>query len=55
MIIYKQMLFNALIFYFNWIYETVGGIMRPKALVIKREKSGETGKWNCRALHWQAE
>ncbi len=23
--------------------------------VIKREKSGETGKWGCRVLHWQAE
>lgn len=23
--------------------------------VIKREKSGETGKWSCRVLHWQAE
>ena len=23
--------------------------------VIKREKSGETGKWSCRVLHWQVE
>ena len=23
--------------------------------VIKREKSGKTGKWGCRVLHWQAE
>ena len=24
--------------HFNWIYETVGGIMRTKAIVIKRKK-----------------
>ncbi len=23
--------------------------------VIKREKSGKTGKWGCKVLHWQAE